>query len=538
MSEGRPRLPTATREELTPRQGEVMRLMAAGRTNFEIAQQLGVSLEGAKYHVSEILGKLGVDSREEAVAAWRHEQRPLVRLRRALAPIAAASWLRPALALGVLALALGIGILLVLLATSGDSDPDDDPLPAVTGPDPTATPFPPDNVPASCAADRARIVHPAWGPAAGDGPVYASFGPPMEPGQRTLTFYPSGRFNSFPEGWGGREIMVIVEDTYQDAITIRATRLDGQTPVEFLESAPLLPLGEAGGVRVSSISADQWRTYGTAVQMPLDAAGCYAIDFTGPGLNERITFWAELDADGPESTASDPPICGTPGPTPPPITEWIGFVRMNGVSYIDVWWLNGELVGGLRGPDFAVDPSLVGREIGRVKWNIGDRSIDQCHANLDGASTALAPGTAVHAMRDYREDFRVMAETPYGWRIFESDWHDGAQTADELLDIRGKVVSLTITEGEVAGSAATGSPWTISDPARRDELVDRLLTEPITFNTAPEAQPDPALTVTFALEDGTHVSRFWFAGPRPYSSGIPVSEAFLDEITALLEQSQ
>ncbi|MEX1102877.1 MAG: helix-turn-helix transcriptional regulator, partial [Dehalococcoidia bacterium] len=63
------------RDALTPRQREVMRLIAAGKTNFEIAQHLGVSLEGAKYHVSEILARLGVDSREEAVAAWHSGER-------------------------------------------------------------------------------------------------------------------------------------------------------------------------------------------------------------------------------------------------------------------------------------------------------------------------------------------------------------------------------------------------------------------------------------------------------------------------------
>jgi DNA-binding CsgD family transcriptional regulator len=75
MSEGR--ISTPARDELTPRQREVMELIAAGKTNFEIAQHLGVSLEGAKYHVSEILAKLQVDSREEAVAAWESTSRRL-----------------------------------------------------------------------------------------------------------------------------------------------------------------------------------------------------------------------------------------------------------------------------------------------------------------------------------------------------------------------------------------------------------------------------------------------------------------------------
>lgn len=51
---------------LTPRQRQVLRLLAAGRTNPEIARALGISLAGAKWHVSEVLSRLGVTSRIEA----------------------------------------------------------------------------------------------------------------------------------------------------------------------------------------------------------------------------------------------------------------------------------------------------------------------------------------------------------------------------------------------------------------------------------------------------------------------------------------
>lgn len=60
------------RYELTPRQREVMGYLERGLTNAEIADRLGLTLDGAKYHVREILGKLGAESREEAVGMW-HE---------------------------------------------------------------------------------------------------------------------------------------------------------------------------------------------------------------------------------------------------------------------------------------------------------------------------------------------------------------------------------------------------------------------------------------------------------------------------------
>jgi hypothetical protein len=47
----------------------VLRLVAAGRSNREIAGELFISVKTASVHVSNILGKLGVTSRGEAAAA-------------------------------------------------------------------------------------------------------------------------------------------------------------------------------------------------------------------------------------------------------------------------------------------------------------------------------------------------------------------------------------------------------------------------------------------------------------------------------------
>jgi DNA-binding NarL/FixJ family response regulator len=58
---------------LTPREIEVLRLLTAGRSDPEIAAALFIGRRTAAWHVSNILGKLGVGSRTEAVAhALRH----------------------------------------------------------------------------------------------------------------------------------------------------------------------------------------------------------------------------------------------------------------------------------------------------------------------------------------------------------------------------------------------------------------------------------------------------------------------------------
>jgi len=54
---------------LTRRETEVASMVADGRTNAEIACELGLSLNTVKNHVSNILSKLGVQTRTEAAAA-------------------------------------------------------------------------------------------------------------------------------------------------------------------------------------------------------------------------------------------------------------------------------------------------------------------------------------------------------------------------------------------------------------------------------------------------------------------------------------
>ncbi|HEU5227026.1 MAG TPA: response regulator transcription factor [Ktedonobacteraceae bacterium] len=61
-------MPMPQVEELTERELEVLRLLAQGMPNKEIAAHLIISERTAKFHVSSIMGKLGATNRTEAVS--------------------------------------------------------------------------------------------------------------------------------------------------------------------------------------------------------------------------------------------------------------------------------------------------------------------------------------------------------------------------------------------------------------------------------------------------------------------------------------
>jgi LuxR family maltose regulon positive regulatory protein len=63
--------PPGLAEPLTKRELEVLRLIAAGRSNQRIARDLVVALDTVKKHVTHVLGKLGAANRTEAAARAR-----------------------------------------------------------------------------------------------------------------------------------------------------------------------------------------------------------------------------------------------------------------------------------------------------------------------------------------------------------------------------------------------------------------------------------------------------------------------------------
>lgn len=90
---------------LSLRQREILELLRVGLTDIEIAERLDISVSGVRYHVTEIINKLGVENRYEA-ANW--PKRPPW-WATALAP-AALFWKKASLVLPVKASSVAIGL--------------------------------------------------------------------------------------------------------------------------------------------------------------------------------------------------------------------------------------------------------------------------------------------------------------------------------------------------------------------------------------------------------------------------------------------
>lgn len=132
----------------TRRQREVLDLLARGKSNTEIAEALGISLPGAKWHVREILTKLNSDSREEGAEYWRRYNGLAPRFARIFRGLSLSTGVRWAVGMGGGLAAIG-ALLTVLLISGGDHDNElvaaGDGSPPATGTgaaEPTATPAP------------------------------------------------------------------------------------------------------------------------------------------------------------------------------------------------------------------------------------------------------------------------------------------------------------------------------------------------------------------------------------------------------------
>ena len=121
---------------LTPREQEVLSLIREGLTNEQIAERLGISESGARYHVSEILSKLGVPNRQEA-RLWP-EHRPEERRGTYLPSFFGLRFVGVCI---VAAAVIGLGVLATGVILMQTRHLVDSPAAAIPGPDPEMEAF-------------------------------------------------------------------------------------------------------------------------------------------------------------------------------------------------------------------------------------------------------------------------------------------------------------------------------------------------------------------------------------------------------------
>src|SRR5437870_3501244 len=67
--------PSQTTAALTPREREILRHLADGRSNDEIARRLAISSVTVRAHIRRVMTKLGVATEREAVESMRRDSR-------------------------------------------------------------------------------------------------------------------------------------------------------------------------------------------------------------------------------------------------------------------------------------------------------------------------------------------------------------------------------------------------------------------------------------------------------------------------------
>jgi uncharacterized protein YjbI with pentapeptide repeats/DNA-binding CsgD family transcriptional regulator len=138
-----------TDNQWTERERQVLDLIARGCTNGQIAERLGISFATAKWHVSEIISKLGVQSREEVAAYWVRQRAPWRRVSRAIGGLGLPLALKAGL--GVAGIAGVAGAIVFAVDIAHDDDLDEVEWSLTTGkavaqmPTPSPTPTPAHN---------------------------------------------------------------------------------------------------------------------------------------------------------------------------------------------------------------------------------------------------------------------------------------------------------------------------------------------------------------------------------------------------------
>jgi hypothetical protein len=201
------------------------------------------------------------------------------------------------------------------------------------------------------------------------------------------------------------------------------------------------------------------------------------------------------------------PDCPPPDADGSAIIDWAPFVDVDGLMFQRTF-----------SPDVTIDESQIGPTVATVTCTIGDSVRNPDFRARAGDAAFLPAGTELRAVDGYRPDFRLAAREDGAWQVYEVEDVPGADTGEDLLDLRDKVTAVHLVEGDRGEGILTP----VHDPDRVAAVVRAVLTARVLPDAATlwdRLGAEAPQFVRFDMADGTAVQRAWHVragvlGPR------------------------
>ena len=182
--------------------------------------------------------------------------------------------------------------------------------------------------------------------------------------------------------------------------------------------------------------------------------------------------------------------------------SWVPSLRFGGIIYAENSYADQTLAD--EGKRTLTLQGLLGPELYRVAFKVSDHAGSH-YILQDGDATLSAPGTPVYEVKGYSPEFRLGALVDDRVTIFEADWNPLAETGEDLIDIRDKVIAVDILSEEDASTVLAS----IDEERAVGNFVETVLESSVDWNSLGHNEGERRF-LGFRLADGTSVVRpFW-----------------------------
>ena len=200
--------------------------------------------------------------------------------------------------------------------------------------------------------------------------------------------------------------------------------------------------------------------------------------------------------------------------------DWVHSVQFGGITYTARWMVVGpETIS--RENDLTEED--LGPELYRVAFRIYGYG---GYFHQDGDATYLNPGTPVYGVKGYSQVFRLATLEDREVTLFEADTNPGARIGEDLLDIRGKVMSIDVLSTKnsikVLGTKVEDGEDVVLGKIEEERAVERFV-ELVLESPVDQGRRDhegPRYSLYFRLADGTSVVRAFWLESGELSRGI------------------